>query len=292
MASSIYKSDAGREVMRRWYDTYLASLRVPHTSRVVETSFGETHALESGPEGGPTLVVLHGVMASAPVALKQLEALADAVRLICLDTIGQPGRSAEVQPPWHKGDAYGRWVWEALDGLGVERAALFGASLGGYIALQAAQAAPERVERLILWSPAGVVSTPPGAGFKLSSSMLMHMMLPNEARARRFYDLIYTDFNPSQFQYFQDAFTHVKASMAAPQQLKPGRLDRLTAPALLITCAHDTMFPADALERRAPQVIPTLLPPVRLPDLKHAPPTDPQRLREALEPVRAFMLDA
>lgn len=291
MAEGIYKSDEGREVMRRWYEVCLGQLAQAPESRVVETSFGQTHALVSGPAGAPVLVVLHGVMASAPVALRQLEALTDEVRLICLDTIGQPGRSAEVQPPWHKGDAYGRWVWEALDGLGLERAALFGASLGGYIALQAAQVAPARVERLILWSPAGVVGTPPGAGFRLSSSMLMHMMLPSEARARRFYDLIYTDFNPSQFQYFCDAFTHVKASMAAPQQLRPGRLDALTAPVQLITCAHDTMFPAEALERRAPQVIPTLLPPVRLPDVKHAPPTDPQRMREVLAPVRAFLLD-
>ena len=52
-----------------------------------------------------------------------------------------------------------QWIDESLDRLGVERAAFVGASMGTWMATRYAIARPDRVERLALVGPSGIVSS-------------------------------------------------------------------------------------------------------------------------------------
>jgi pimeloyl-ACP methyl ester carboxylesterase len=84
--------------------------------------------------------------------------LARRFRLYAVDMIGEPGFSAPSRPPLAS-EAYAVWLDEVLAGLGAERAALVGISLGGWLALDYATRRPERVNALALLCPGGVGAT-------------------------------------------------------------------------------------------------------------------------------------
>lgn len=107
---------------------------------------------------GPVAVLLHGLFGSHRFFSEVIAPLAERRRVIAIDLPGF-GRSdkpdASYSVPWLTGK-----VLRFLDGLGVERAALVGNSLGGQLALAIALGQPERVERLVLAAPAGVTEWP------------------------------------------------------------------------------------------------------------------------------------
>jgi pimeloyl-ACP methyl ester carboxylesterase len=68
-----------------------------------------------------------------------------------------PGFGASPMPPWEISiPAYGTFVRDFCERLGVARCALAGNSLGGFIATEVAISDPERVELLVLVSAAGI----------------------------------------------------------------------------------------------------------------------------------------
>ncbi|MGI9003842.1 MAG: alpha/beta fold hydrolase [Pseudonocardia sp.] len=108
------------------------------------------HLRTYGPEHGPAVLALHGVTGHSARWRVLAEALPE-LRLLAVDLRGH-GHSPWT-PPWnieqHVADALA-----VLDDLGLERVAAIGHSYGGAIAVHLAQAAPERVERLVLLDPA------------------------------------------------------------------------------------------------------------------------------------------
>ena len=78
-----------------------------------------------------------------------------AFRCYAVDMIGEAGFSAPSRPPLGS-EAHALWLDDVLAGLGVEKAAFVGGSLGGWLALDYANRRPEAVERLALLCPAGI----------------------------------------------------------------------------------------------------------------------------------------
>jgi pimeloyl-ACP methyl ester carboxylesterase len=54
-----------------------------------------------------------------------------------------------------KTDEFGLWVVEVLDGLGLDKTNIAGASFGGQLAIKLANAAPERIMKMVLLNPIG-----------------------------------------------------------------------------------------------------------------------------------------
>ena len=124
------------------------------TSRTLATPNGNLHYHEAG-EGSP-LVLLHG---SGPGVSgwanfgDNLPAFAAQFRALVLDLPGF-GRSyaTDENPALHAPDA----VVAFLDGLGIDRTAILGNSLGGKIAARVAATHPARVSRLVTVGGVGV----------------------------------------------------------------------------------------------------------------------------------------
>ncbi|MEU7508944.1 alpha/beta fold hydrolase [Streptomyces lavendulae] len=95
---------------------------------------------------GPALVLLHSGVCDRRMWDPQWEALqAAGYRVVRADLRGfgeTPAKTGDYDPVAD--------VWELLDSLGIERAALVGASYGGKLALAAAARHPERVTALAL----------------------------------------------------------------------------------------------------------------------------------------------
>ena len=153
--AEIYKSERGRLAIQRAYQDLLDDWPVPATRRTVETSLGTTFVLESGPADAPPLVLLHGSGTNTAMWLAEVPELSRRFRVLALDLPGEPGGSAQVRPPLDS-DAHARWLDEVFDRLGVRQAAVVGASLGAWVALDHAVRRPNRVSRLVLLCPAGV----------------------------------------------------------------------------------------------------------------------------------------
>jgi pimeloyl-ACP methyl ester carboxylesterase len=103
---------------------------------------------------GPPIVFVHGLSGSWPNWLEQLPVFAADHRVITLDLPGFGHSPMPHEPISISG--YARVVDGLLDTLGVDAAAVVGNSMGGFIAAELAISVPQRVERLVLISAAGL----------------------------------------------------------------------------------------------------------------------------------------
>lgn len=103
---------------------------------------------------GPPLVLVHGLSGAWQSWLEQIPHFARSHRVIAVDL---PGFGGSPMPPWEISiSAYGRFVHDFCEKLGVERCALVGNSMGGFIATEVSITDPDRVEKLVLVSAAGI----------------------------------------------------------------------------------------------------------------------------------------
>jgi pimeloyl-ACP methyl ester carboxylesterase len=138
----------------------------PEESRFIEIPFDgtdgvELHYLERTGPGqamGPVFVLLHGFTFNAFTWSRLLDALADHGRVLAYDQIPYGLSAKPLQGVWNGPNPYSKQsareqLFAFLDRMGIERAVLVGNSSGGTLALEAALAAPDRIEGLILLAP-------------------------------------------------------------------------------------------------------------------------------------------
>jgi len=103
---------------------------------------------------GPPLVLVHGLSGAWQNWLETIPHFAHSHRVVALDL---PGFGASPMPPWEISmPAYGRFLRDFCERLGIERCSLVGNSMGGFIATELAINEPERVDELVLVSAAGI----------------------------------------------------------------------------------------------------------------------------------------
>jgi pimeloyl-ACP methyl ester carboxylesterase len=152
---NIFRSEAGAREIRARYEALLAEWPVPATQLRIPTRQGETFVLAFGKQDAPPLLLFHGSGANAMMWRFDAPLWAEHFRVYAVDMIGEPGLSAPQRPPLAS-DAYASWLDDVREGLKLERAAIVGVSLGGWLALDYATHRPGRVTKLVLLCPGGV----------------------------------------------------------------------------------------------------------------------------------------
>lgn len=249
-------------------------------SRFVDIPLGsdfiEVHYKEAG-EGEPTLILLHGFGASLFSWREVMAPLADDHRVIAFDRPAfgltqRPLRSEwGTAAEWRRGIPYGAEAQADLtialmDKLGVKRAVLVGNSAGGAISIITALKYPERVEALVLISPAVYTG---GANeavrWLLQTPQVQHI---GPLIARRIQDwgvdfarsawhnpALITDevwqgyMKPLQIENWDRALWELTAASSANRLDE--RIDELTLPVLVITGDDDRIVPTVQSERLA-----------------------------------------
>ncbi|HEX4837564.1 MAG TPA: alpha/beta hydrolase [Solirubrobacteraceae bacterium] len=103
---------------------------------------------------GPAIVFVHGLSGSWPNWLEQMPVFASDHRVIAMDL---PGFGHSPMPAERITiSAYARILDELLGALDVGAATFVGNSMGGFVSAELAIAYPQRVERLVLVSAAGI----------------------------------------------------------------------------------------------------------------------------------------
>lgn len=288
---SIYRSPADRDALVAWHHRFRERIGRPLGSRVFDTPFGHTHVLTAGPDDGPPVVLLHGALASSAHALSVVPDLADRFRIYAVDVIGQSPLSAETRPDVD-GHAYGQWALACLDALGLQRTAVLGVSWGGFVACRLAVVAPERMSRLSLVVPAGVVS---GYGWepvvKIAIPMLLSRIVPSRRNFERFAEAQLTVRDPLWVDYLVDALRTVKMDFRAPRNLTDDELAGFTAPVQVIAAEKDLMFPGTQLLARARRVFPNLRTTELLAGARHSPSTESGAGRALAASIATFLDD-
>lgn len=156
MHTSAFKTPKGEAQFLAAYDQEMERWPVPYEQVEVRSRFGTTHVVICGPKAAPPLVLLHGYMATLTMWWPNIADFSKDYRVYAVDVMGQPGKSCPAEPIGNVDD-YVSWLTATLNGLHLDRVSLVGMSFGGWLALNYAVAAPERVRKLVLLSPGGLL---------------------------------------------------------------------------------------------------------------------------------------
>ena len=152
---SIYKSEKGKIKIHSFYETLLANWIHPNQHKKVQTSYGETFILCSGPANGQPVILLHGSGSNSAMWMSEAKILSENYRVYAIDIIGECGKSSESRPDW-KSNHYAKWLNELFEQLNISSASLIACSLGGWIAIDYASRFPLKVDKLVLLATAGI----------------------------------------------------------------------------------------------------------------------------------------
>jgi pimeloyl-ACP methyl ester carboxylesterase len=150
---NLFKTTEGESRYMAAYDAALELFPTLHESSFVTTAYGRTHVISCGPENAFPLVLLHAGQASSTMWFPNIAALSRKFRVLALDTPGEPGKSVPTRHNATRRDC-AAWLEGVLDALGISTTHMMGLSRGGWLALNLALSAPQRLERIVLLSPA------------------------------------------------------------------------------------------------------------------------------------------
>ncbi len=273
MSKPMVKTPEGRAKLEAWHQTFRARIPTPTTVRKIPTAFGETQVLVAGPAEAPPLIVLHGALASSAHLLVELGPLLSRFRVYAVDIVGQSVMSADARIPV-EGNAYGQWLVEVLDALALPRTHVLGVSWGGFVALRLAAHAPERIGKLALLVPAGMVNGKPLEGlFRVGLPMMVYSAFPSPRTLKRFVRNLLTTLDDDWMPYLGDAFLNYRMDMRIPPLAKPEEFAAFTAPTLVMAADDDVSFPGPAVLQRAKVLFPNLVTSELITDCRHSPPT-------------------
>jgi pimeloyl-ACP methyl ester carboxylesterase len=225
--------------------------------------------VEMGPPPGEqeprAIVFVHGLSGCWQNWLEQLPHFARDYRVLALDL---PGFGHSPLPDWEITiPAYGELLRRFCDRLDVRDAALVGNSMGGFVSAEAVTSQPERFERLVLVSAAGVSSirlrrepTEVAARMLAAAAPYAFNLQTRSFRRPRARAIAFSKLvrHPSQlraellWEFFQggmrgEAFADALSSLAGYDFLE--RLDEVEVPTLIVWGRNDMVVPpGDALE--------------------------------------------
>jgi 2-hydroxy-6-oxonona-2,4-dienedioate hydrolase len=146
-------NDARTEYRSLW--TWLRE--VEFCQRWVDVNGVSTRIAEAGSSGRPAVVLLHGTGGHWEVYAPTIGPLSEDFHVIAVDMVGngfsdRPDYDYEIA-------VYVAHLAGLLDVLGIEQASFIGMSLGAWVAARFALDHPDRTDKLILQSPAGLIAT-------------------------------------------------------------------------------------------------------------------------------------
>ena len=153
---NVFKSKDGQRQVMELYDRMLGKWPVEHECLEIPTRHGNTFVIASGDPDADHLILLHGAGSNSLMWIDDVQVYSKHYRVYAVDLIGEAGKSSANRPSL-LGPAYAEWLADIYDDLKIDKATIVGISQGGWTALKFATARPERVDRLILICPGGII---------------------------------------------------------------------------------------------------------------------------------------
>lgn len=267
-STSLFKSTEGQARYYAAYDKALALWEVPYECLRVATRFGATHVIASGPRAAPPLILLHGIAISSTMWYPNIAELSRDFRTFAVDVIGDAGKSVPSHRLKNRGE-YARWLLDVFNELGIEQADVAGLSYGGFLTLNFALQAPDRVRRIVLLAPAGCF-----VRFRLAFWLRMAsgMFIPPRAAFKSLIPWISARKDAAESPVFEQMLVHWLFGSAHlnvwPRVFTDEELRRLSVPTLLLIGDREVIYDPRVAIGRATRLIPRIEAAI-IPDASH-----------------------
>ncbi|GAB2842327.1 alpha/beta fold hydrolase [Actinoallomurus bryophytorum] len=264
------------------YDAVLARWPVAVEPVGLRSPFGTTHVNVCGPRDGEPLVLLHGRGATSTVWFAIVGELSRTHRVYAVDLIGDAGRSVDDGRPVDGRAAFMDWLDGLFDALNLDDASLCGHSYGGWLALNFALHAPQRVRKLALLDPTDCFAGL-SMSYRLRSVPIFVRPSPERMRAFITWETAGMRVDPDWLKLVCAGRRFPSAKIVLPRRPDPDRLRASKVPTLLLLAeksrAHDIHKVSANARKLVPHVVSTVLPDVS----HHSMPTEhPERLNREL----------
>jgi pimeloyl-ACP methyl ester carboxylesterase len=249
--TSIYASPEVEARLMTLYDEAMASWPVPYENRYVETEYGSMHVVVCGPEDAPPLLLVHASGVAAFSWRPNVAALSRSRRIYAVDLFGEANRTRidEIGHLPETGPQAATLLATVLDTLGVERADVVGASIGGFVSLNLAIHHPERVARLALLCPMGLAPT--GRTVAIMTLATMFPVGPLQDWAAKWALGDSPETEELSGEWFRVMMGGVVPKPTMPRVLSSEELASIKTPTLLILGRNDGVVDADAASAQA-----------------------------------------
>jgi pimeloyl-ACP methyl ester carboxylesterase len=253
---SIYTSPEGKAQGMTVYETALAHWPVPYTELELPTRLGSTHVIVSGPKDAPPLILLHGQWATGTMWASVIGELSRDRCACAPDQIDDVGKSIPIRLPTSRSD-YAEWLRDVFDKLELQQADIVGLSYSGFLAVNFALHAPERVKRLILLCPGVPSFGPPTLRWAVHG--LPITLFPSRLTARWLVQGMsvkgYHAGNLEAEQLMAGA-RYVRSRVPFRPVFNDDEFGNLKTPVLLLIGEKEAMYDAKSAIDRARQLIP------------------------------------
>jgi pimeloyl-ACP methyl ester carboxylesterase len=252
---NLFKTPKGQ---RDYFEAYDASLNlwpVAHKTHFVSTLYGRTHVISCGLDHDLPLLLLHAGQASSTMWFPNIDRLCSKFHVLAIDTPGEPGKSIPVLQNATRSDC-AAWLVGVLDELGISKTHVMGLSRGAWFALNLALEAPDRLESIVLLSPAASF-VPLNSFFSAIAQVVMRIPTRSVSKfalnswvARGF--KVNSVFAEQFMTGLQNWNWNVNTSGYAgvmPCTFSNEELRKITQPVLLLIGDQDRLNPPKALER-------------------------------------------
>lgn len=255
---SIYRSAKAKSAVIALYDKQINELNIPFKDVYLETSFGKTHLIECGDSNKAPLLVFHGGNATTAYNLKYCDFLLPHFHIYAVDTVGHPGKSAEISISPFNQD-YGKWAKEVIEKLGYEQIACFGGSFGAGILVKTMCTAPEMISKSVLLVPSAIKNAPSIKSMNMMFPMCMYRITHDE----KWFVKCILPMAVKEKAITKDILLTAKCSIdhsriksIMPQNEKTRELQKYKNLVLVMAAQRDCLFPAKGVLRRAKKVWP------------------------------------
>jgi pimeloyl-ACP methyl ester carboxylesterase len=241
----IYKKENSREVLCSFMDGVLQAWPYPHETHSIPTRFGQTHVLTAGDKAKPPLVMLHGSMSNLLSWGADIPQFMQDFYVVAPDIPGHAGKSDPVWLSWENDDM-ALWLDDLLNAMQIKKTTLMGLSLGGFVAAKYASQYPDRVERLVLNAPGGIVESKTSA-----MQELVKLSGQKEKGAEKIREMIAgEDVDPFVARFLHMIGEHMVPRAEAVPVVPDEDMKKITAPMLIIIGEKDIFFDAVKMEKR------------------------------------------
>ncbi|MED4601048.1 alpha/beta hydrolase [Paenibacillus validus] len=256
---AIYKSEEGKKKILNDYESYLKRFHVEFERVFVDTRFGRTHTLVTGPVDGKPVFIFQGGNCINPMTLSWFSSLFGEYRIYAPDTIGHPGYSAETRMS-AKDDSFALWVSDLMEHFGVDKSAFIGPSYGAGIILRIAAFLPEKIACSVLVAPSGLKL---GSKMKMIQKILIPMIgftiSSSQKQLQKIADTMsFNSMKEIDKNIIGDIFTHVKLEQDMPKITEKRELVNYSSPTMVLAGTKDIFFPSEKVIAAAEAIIPNL----------------------------------
>ncbi|WP_251551073.1 alpha/beta fold hydrolase [Neobacillus muris] len=250
---TIIRKKGNKQSFIEAYDETLKLWPVPYEELLIPTRFGDTHIIAAGPVDGEPLILIHGMTFSATMWYPNIEPLSRFYRVYALDTIGDLGKGNVTRMMKTRQDAED-WLDDVLSGLNISSAVFAGHSMGGWLSLNYAILAPEKVNKLVLFAPAaGIGKVTP----KFLLKVYPALAFPSESRIQKEIEwFVSPSFQPDEKseilfrQFIVSGLNCVPCQRVNPIVFSDMELQNLSVETLLLIGADEVIYnPVKMLER-------------------------------------------